>query len=31
MFNGPEHPALARMAEVLKKAVLEIDEIAKTR
>jgi len=28
---GPDHPALARMAEVLKKAAAEIEEIAKVR
>jgi len=28
---GPDHPALARMAEVLKKAAAEIEEIAKAR
>ncbi len=28
---GPDHPALARMAEVLKKAGAEIEEIAKAR
>jgi DNA-binding PadR family transcriptional regulator len=28
---GPDHPALARIAEVLKKAATEIEEIVKTR
>jgi len=28
---GPDHPALARMAEVLKKAAVEIEDIAKAR
>ncbi len=28
---GPDHPALARMAEVLKKAAAEVEEIARAR
>jgi DNA-binding PadR family transcriptional regulator len=28
---GPDHPALGRMAEVLKKAAAEVEEIAKAR
>ncbi|HET9316515.1 MAG TPA: hypothetical protein VFQ51_13060, partial [Vicinamibacteria bacterium] len=28
---GPEHPALARVTEVLKKAATEIEQIAKAR